>query len=118
MMFKKDVGLKEYKGILKDAWRHLKELEEALHKLQNEVDDPELEMTIGLIEGGLGVKTKKANQLIEYLSVILMEVAYSLSEINNQKERVFSISANEALQEIHYLSGYFQEMAIKIEHFH
>ncbi|KTD25728.1 Uncharacterised protein [Legionella lansingensis] len=100
---------KEFKGLLAKTWSPLEELNKELKKLQNEVHNDELEMTIALIDEVSSFKKSKSEIVLQYLSVVMLEVAYSLANIKDE-HHLLSNHAREALEEINYITKHFETM--------
>ncbi len=72
--------------LLEPAWKSLDEVNEVLREIQAEVNDIDLEMTVALIEERLTFADASCEDLLQYLSIILVEVACFLSSITVKNE--------------------------------
>ncbi|MCH9755815.1 MAG: hypothetical protein K0U37_01315 [Gammaproteobacteria bacterium] len=88
------------KRLFVQVWDNLEVLNNNLRMLQNEVESEDLEMTIMLIEGRLSLDGTDAKLLVQYLSVILMEVSCFLSDIIDEKNDTLSDEGIEVLKNV------------------
>lgn len=98
--------------ILLHVWDDLDKLHDELKKLQDEVNDDDLEMTISLIEGKLPLSDTENKILIQFLSVVLMEVSVFLKENIIEQPPQLSIGGVEILDNILIILGRFRTAVI------
>lgn len=97
--------------LLAHAWDNMDDINHSLKQLQNEVHSDELGMTIDLIEEKLPLTTSKNSLLLQYLSVILIEVTYFLSTIDEEHNDSLSHEGIKTLEEIISTLTHFQKIA-------
>ena len=102
---------KRIKRFLTKAWVDLDGLNGALRTLQNEVNDEDLEMTIALIEQKPLIDDTLEEALIQYLTVILVEVVNFMTEIVDEQNTALSDCSIDALKDIRNIMMQFQIMS-------
>ena len=97
--------------LLAHAWNDMDHINDSLKQLQDEVHSDELDMTIALIEEKLPLTTTKNSLLLQYLSIIMVEIAYFLSTINDENSNPLSTKGIKALEETASILTHFQKTA-------
>ena len=113
ILMRMDGKEKRMKPLLSQAWVGLDELNCELRKLQNEVNDDNLETTINLIEQKPLIDDIHEDALIEYLTLILVEVLCYIAEIVDEQNTLVSDCSVDALKNIRNIMMQFQ-MTTKI----